>query len=122
MTNRMLKAGVVGWPISHSLSPTIHKYWLQQSSIYGDYISQAVESHNLKNFLNQLSDEGWRGVNVTLPHKRAAADYVDHLDLSAEKTGAVNTIVVQKDGSLKGINTDGYGFLKNLQQPQTPLS
>ena len=114
--NRMLKAGVIGWPISHSLSPTIHKYWLQKSSICGDYIPQAVESHDLKNFLYQLSSEGWRGVNVTLPHKRAAAEYVDHLDLSAEKTGAVNTIVVQKDGSLKGINTDGYGFLKNLQQ------
>lgn len=116
MINRMLKAGVVGWPISHSLSPTIHKYWLQQASICGDYIPQAIEPHNLKNFLYQLSEKGWCGVNVTLPHKRAALEYVDHLDLSAEKTGAVNTIIVQKDGSLKGINTDGYGFLKNLQQ------
>jgi len=116
MTNKVLKAGVVGWPINHSLSPIIHKHWLAEYSIQGEYIPVAIEPENLKGFLCELSDNGWKGLNVTLPHKIAAMKAVDKLDLNAEQVGAVNTITVQPDGTLRGSNTDGYGFLKNLQQ------
>jgi shikimate dehydrogenase len=122
MTSKLLKAGVVGWPINHSLSPTIHKYWLSKYCIRGEYISLAVEKQNFKRFITELSNGGWRGVNVTLPYKTVAMEVVDTLDPNAERMGAVNTITVQKDGTLKGSNTDGYGFLKNLEYSQSSWS
>jgi len=115
MISKNLKAGVIGWPIDHSLSPYVHRFWLKEYSIQGEYVPLAIDSKNLEGFLGGLSDNGWRGVNVTLPHKRSAMEMVDDLDSSARRMGAVNTIIVNKDGSLRGANTDGYGFLKNLK-------
>ena len=114
MMNKILKAGVVGWPIDHSLSPYVHRFWLKEHSIQGKYVPLAIDPKHFEGFLGGLGENGWRGVNVTLPHKRAAMEMVDDLDLSARCVGAVNTIIVNKDGSLRGANTDGYGFLKNL--------
>jgi shikimate dehydrogenase len=119
MKNKTLKAGVIGWPISHSLSPYLHRFWLNEHSVQGEYLPLAVSSKHLKEFLKGLADNGWRGINITLPHKQAAAELVDDLDPIARQIGAINTIIVKKDGSLKGTNTDGYGFLKNLQTAQS---
>ena len=115
MMNKILKAGVVGWPIDHSLSPYVHRFWLKEHSIQGEYVPLAVDPKHFEDFLGGLGENGWRGINVTLPHKRAAMEIVDDLDPSARCIGAVNTIIVNKDGSLRGANTDGYGFLKNLK-------
>ena len=118
MRDQSLKAGVIGWPINHSLSPCLHRFWIEECLIQGEYVPLAVNPKNLKSFLQKLADNGWRGINITLPHKEAAMEFMDHLDLNATRVGAINTVVVEKDGSLKGLNTDGYGFIESLQSSQ----
>ncbi|NKB20355.1 MAG: shikimate dehydrogenase [Alphaproteobacteria bacterium] len=107
-------AGVIGWPVGHSLSPRLHGYWLDHYGIDGSYIPLAVEPENLADALSALSKLGIVGVNLTVPHKEAAIGLVDKVDDAAARIGAVNTVVVLKDGSLEGRNTDGYGFIASL--------
>ncbi|MBT3305140.1 MAG: shikimate dehydrogenase [Alphaproteobacteria bacterium] len=111
---KTLQAGVIGWPVNHSLSPRLHGFWLSEYGIDGSYEALAVEPEQCAEFLAGLSDQGFAGVNVTVPHKQAAAVAADVLDDNARRLGAVNTIVVQPDGALHGSNTDGFGFLENL--------
>ena len=118
MSEGVLKAGVIGWPIDHSLSPHLHRFWLQENNIDGVYEPFAVEPENLAAYLRSLAEQGRLGSNVTLPHKEATLMLVDDADDQARKIGAVNTVVVQKDGSLHGSNTDAYGFLENLKDHQ----
>jgi len=118
MTEVSLKAGVIGWPIDHSLSPYLHGFWLDQYHIDGEYLPFAVEPENLEIYLRSLADTGRRGTNVTLPHKQATLGIVDHADENARRIGAVNTVVVQEDGRLLGSNTDGFGFLENIKEHQ----
>ncbi|QCO15127.1 shikimate dehydrogenase [Azospirillum brasilense] len=108
-------AGVFGWPISHSRSPRLHGYWLEQYGIDGAYVPLAVPPDRIEQAIRALPALGFRGCNVTVPHKEAAYRTVDRLDATAKRMGAVNTIVVGEDGSLEGRNTDGFGFIENLR-------
>lgn len=108
-------AGVMGWPISHSLSPQLHGFWLRQYGINGSYVPLAVSPANLESALRSLPKLGFSGTNVTVPHKEQALELVDVVDAVAKRIGAVNTIFVQPDGSLLGTNTDAIGFLENLK-------
>jgi len=107
-------AGVIGWPVGHSLSPRLHGYWLNQYRIDVSYIPLAVAPENLTDALFALTKLGFVGANITAPHKEAAFNIVDSIDDIAARIGAVNTIVVLEDGSLEGRNTDGYGFIESL--------
>jgi shikimate dehydrogenase len=113
--NTTIKAGVMGWPVSHSLSPRLHGFWLKKHAIDGTYDPIAVEPENFESTLKSLGEQGFAGTNVTVPHKQAALRAVDEIDDHARRIGAVNTIVVLKDGRLRGSNTDGFGFLENLK-------
>lgn len=108
-------AGVMGWPIGHSRSPRLHGYWLEQYGIDGAYVPLAVPPDRIEQAIRALPALGFRGCNVTVPHKEAAYRTVDRLDATAKRMGAVNTIVVGEDGSLQGRNTDGFGFIENLR-------
>ncbi len=108
-------AGVMGWPIGHSRSPRLHGYWLEQYGIDGAYVPLAVPPDRIEQAIRALPALGFRGCNVTVPHKEAAYRTVDRLDATAKRMGAVNTIVVGEDGSLEGRNTDGFGFIENLR-------
>lgn len=108
-------AGVIGWPISHSRSPALHGHWLARYGLRGAYVPLAVAPEKLGDAVRGLSALGFRGCNVTVPHKEAVLKHVDHVDPRAARIGAVNTIVVGADGRLEGRNTDGYGFLANLE-------
>jgi shikimate dehydrogenase len=108
-------AGVIGWPVGHSRSPQLHGHWLARHGIDGAYVPLAVAPDRLAAALRGLPALGFRGCNVTVPHKEAAMALVDELDPLARRIAAVNTIVVREDGSLFGTNTDGFGFLANLQ-------
>ena len=108
-------AGVIGWPIDHSLSPRLHGYWLEANGIDGAYLPLAVTPEHFAEALGVLARLGFRGVNVTVPHKEAALDAVDVVDPLARRIGAVNTITVRDDGSLEGTNTDAYGFTEQLR-------
>lgn len=107
-------AGVMGWPIAHSRSPALHGHWLARYGIAGAYLPLAVAPERLADGLRGLAALGFRGCNVTVPHKEAVLRLVDVADVAAARIGAVNTVVVSADGRLEGRNTDGYGFLANL--------
>jgi shikimate dehydrogenase len=115
LTGRAKLAGVIGWPISHSRSPRLHGYWIERHGIDGAYVPLAVEPAQVAQALRMLALVGFRGVNVTVPHKEAALAAVDTLDDDARRIGAVNTVTMKPDGSLAGSNTDGIGFLSHLR-------
>ena len=110
----MYKAGVMGWPISHSLSPRLHEFWLQKYGIEGRYDAWAVAPSDLTTTLRGLSAQGFRGVNLTVPHKVPACSIVDRLEPMARHMGAVNLVTVEPDEQLLGRNTDAYGFKQSL--------
>lgn len=109
-------AGVMGWPIAHSRSPHIHGYWLERYRIDGAYVPLAIRPEHLAEAFAALPKVGFRGWNITLPHKEAARRLVDSVTPAAERIGAVNTVTVQADGSLSGDNTDAFGFLAHIDQ------
>lgn len=107
------KAFVIGWPVAHSRSPLIHRFWLERHGIEGDYLREAVEPDALDHFLSSFRARGFVGGNVTLPHKEAAARACRTLTDVAGRLGAANTLWIE-DGRLRGDNTDVYGFSTNL--------
>ncbi|OFX08649.1 MAG: shikimate dehydrogenase [Alphaproteobacteria bacterium RIFOXYD12_FULL_60_8] len=109
-------AGVIGWPVSHSKSPRLHGYWLEKHTIDGAYVPLAVKPDDLHAVVRGLVKAGFRGVNITVPHKENVMAVCDQISEQARRIGAVNTLVFHEDGSVHGMNTDGYGFLENLKQ------
>lgn len=108
-------AGVIGWPVSHSLSPRLHGFWLDQAGIDGTYIPLPVHPDDIHEAIRALPKLGLRGANVTVPHKEAALQAADHATDRARRMGAANTLVVNGDGSITADNTDGFGFVENLR-------
>ena len=111
----MIRAGVVGWPVDHSLSPKLHGYWLEKYSIDGEYVKIPVDPEDVEAGIRALAGRGFSGFNVTVPHKEAAFRLMDEVDAAAGRLRAVNTVTVGPDGRLHGANTDGFGFLENLK-------
>ena len=114
ITGEARLAGVFGWPIAHSLSPRLHGHWLARYGIDGAYVPLATPPERFEQALLALPALGFRGANVTIPHKERALQLCDVVDPAASRIGAVNTVVV-RDGQLHGSNTDGFGFLENLR-------
>ena len=109
-----LAACVIGWPVKHSRSPLIHKYWLRQHDIAGDYRIEEVRPEDFKAFASGLRSHGYTGANVTIPHKEAALALGDGDD-RAQAVGAANTLWFDSD-RLRSTNTDVEGFLGNLDE------
>jgi len=108
-------AGIIGWPVAHSRSPVIHNHWLARYGIPGRYVLLPLRPERLKAGLEGLSALGFRGCNVTQPHKQAVIPLLDRVNETARRIGAVNTIVVEQDGTLSGFNNDGNGFVQSLR-------
>ena len=108
-------AGIIGMPVAHSRSPVIHNHWLAEHGLPGRYVLLPVQPERLADALKGLVALGFRGCNVTTPHKQAVMPLLDHVDPMATRIGAVNTIVVQPDGTLRGFNNDGNGFVQSLR-------
>jgi shikimate dehydrogenase len=108
-------AGVIGWPVAQSRSPVLHGHWLSQYGIRGAYLPLPVKPDALPDAIRGLRALGFSGCNVTIPHKLGVLKLVDRVDPVAARIGAVNTVVVQDDGTLSGFNTDAYGFLASLR-------
>ena len=115
LSGRAKLAGVLGWPVAHSRSPLLHGTWLERHGIDGAYLPLPARPERFADAVRALADLGFRGANVTIPHKEAAFALCDRLDASAERAGAVNTLVF-RDGRIEGSNTDGFGFLENCAQ------
>jgi len=111
-----LLAGVVGWPIGHSRSPRLHGHWLARYGIEGQYLPLALRPERLRDGIAALALLGFRGINVTLPHKEAALALATVRSDRAARIGAANTLSFMPDGGIEADNTDGYGFLANLRQ------
>lgn len=111
-----LKAGVIGQPIAHSKSPALHRAAYRLLGVDIDYQRIEVAPENLAEFVARVRSDGdWAGVSVTMPHKAAMLRLVDENDVEAVRTGALNTVVVDRaDARLRGRNTDIVGIVKAL--------
>ncbi|WP_209349068.1 shikimate dehydrogenase [Pontixanthobacter sp. CEM42] len=115
MSSEFPFAQVIGDPIKQSKSPVIHGFWLEKLGLTAEYGKAHVQPQGLADYLSRSRvDANWRGCNVTMPHKQAIIPLLDSLDPLAQRIGAVNTVVRQEDGSLRGFNTDVAGFLEPL--------
>ncbi len=110
----MKKYLVIGNPVSHSLSPRLHNYWLKQNNIDAIYDKTKLEENEIKEIIQDIKKQKITGCNVTVPFKKKVISFLDKLSLEAEKTQSVNTIIFEK-GSLIGHNTDIVGFHKAIK-------
>ena len=108
-------AGVIGWPVEHSRSPMLHNHWCRVHQVNGAYVPLPVKPGQLEMALRGLAAAGFRGVNVTIPHKEEAFRLCDELTETARRAGAANTLRFA-EGRLIGDCTDGTGFCDNLQE------
>ena len=110
------RAAVLGHPIDHSLSPMMHRYWLEQAGIEGEYTAVATDGSfaDFSAKIGAMRASGFAGCNVTLPHKGDAHRLCTWCAPEAERTGSVNTLVFGAEG-IRGYNTDIYGFGENLR-------
>ncbi|MEA5442393.1 shikimate dehydrogenase [Cyanobium gracile] len=107
--------GVLGDPVRHSLSPAMHNAAIAELGLDWAYLALPVAASDLAVVLRALAAIDCRGLNVTLPHKQAAAGLADALTPLAQRLGAVNTLVRREGGGWLGTNTDVEGFLAPLR-------
>ncbi|CAM2834359.1 shikimate dehydrogenase [Paenibacillus sediminis] len=110
-----LLLGVMGDPISHSKSPIMHNAALVETGLTGSYVPLHVKPDKLEEAIKGITALGFRGVNVTIPHKVEVMKFLHHVDESARLIGAVNTIM-NDNGVLTGYNTDGIGYVRSLKE------
>jgi shikimate dehydrogenase len=111
--------GLLGWPVSHSLSPAMHNAAFEHLNLDWRYVPLPVDPGQpgaVPQALAGLRALGLCGANVTVPHKQAVMPYVDRLEPAAQAIGAVNTLLVERDGTLVGDNTDAAGFVSDLRE------
>ena len=120
MQRKNIIAGVLGNPIAHSKSPILHQFWLKQNKIKGFYIPLKVSENDLEMTLRNLPKIGFSGVNVTVPHKESVMSLAKIKTERASLIGSANTLTFLPEGGFKADNTDGYRFMKNLEE-QAPV-
>ena len=120
MQRKNIIAGVLGNPIAHSKSPILHHFWLRQNKIKGFYIPLKVSKNDLEMTLRNLPKIGFSGVNVTVPHKESVMSLAKIKTERASLIGSANTLTFLPEGGFKADNTDGYGFMQNLEE-QAPV-
>jgi shikimate dehydrogenase len=109
----MIKLGLIGEKLSHSLSPQIHEEIMKQRGIKGTYEILEFSRENFASDFNALKASGYRGVNVTIPYKESVLPLLDDISQQAKYIGAVNTVLF-RDGKARGFNTDYDGFTSML--------
>jgi len=112
-TTTIDRYGVMGYPVSHSRSPVIHRLFALQTGQDMQYELLQVAPEKLETAVRQFQRTGGRGLNVTVPHKSAVLQLVDQISERAATAGAVNTLAF-KGGEIHGDNTDGIGLLRDL--------
>ncbi len=110
----MIKLGVIGYPLAHSLSPTMHKAALKFKNIEGNYVVLETPEDKLADTIEYMKKQNFRGFNVTIPYKVDIIKFLDEIDDLAKITGAVNAVVISAKGQLKGYNTDISGFINAI--------
>ena len=110
----MYKIAILGYPIKHSLSPKIHNYWLKEMKINGKYTAIKTPIKNLEKTIKNLSNKGYKGLNLTIPLKEEVLKYINSKNKIVDIIGAANVLIFSKKGHVKGKNTDVYGFKKSI--------
>lgn len=113
--NQKDRYGVMGYPVSHSRSPVIHRLFALQTQQNMQYELLQVSPDQLENAVSQFGRTGGKGLNITVPHKSEIVRLVEDMSERARNAGAVNTLVF-KDDQIYGDNTDGLGFIRDLQK------
>jgi shikimate dehydrogenase len=113
LTGKAKLAGIIGWPVSHSLSPVLHGYWLEEYEIDGAMVPLAARREDFAAVIDGVRRAGFKGVNVTVPHKEAAFALADKAHDSALQAGAANLLVFGEAG-IEAHNTDTYGLTQSL--------
>jgi len=116
----MKKFLVIGNPIEHSLSPTLHNYWIKNNSIDAIYEKQKLNESELEQIIKDIKKEKINGVNVTVPFKKIIIPFLDELSVEAEKTQSVNTLYL-KNKKVVGHNTDIIGFETSIEKSKYDL-
>ena len=109
-------AGVIGWPVGHSLSPSMHNAAFRALDMDWAYLAFPIHPDNVPGAVTGLFQAGCAGLNVTIPHKHAVIACCAELSPAAREIGAVNTLVPMSDGGIRGDNTDAEGFLRALDE------
>lgn len=115
------KLGILGHPLSHTLSPILHQALLAESQLKGEYLPYDIPPDQLSAHLSRFIAEGGQGLNVTIPHKVAVMPLLTSISQNAQLLGAVNTAIIQANGSSHGENTDIVGFTESLPNPVKQL-
>ena len=117
------KFAIIGQPIAHSLSPTLHNYWFKKYNINAEYSVLDVKEENLEFIINRVRKKELQGINVTLPYKQKVLPFIDRLVNDAKSTNSVNTIFLDESNNIVGENTDVYGlqaaYLKEVLKGET---
>jgi len=104
------KFGIIGKPLSHSLSPTLHNFWFKKYKIYASYSLIEIELNEIEGVIEKIRNKELQGINVTIPYKQAVIPYLDAIIDDAKETLSVNTIALNEKGKVVGSNTDVYGL------------
>ncbi len=115
ITGKTSLVGLIGWPVTHSLSPRMHNAAFAELGLDWAYVPLSVRPGDVEQALKGLAALNFKGTNVTVPHKQAVMRYIDELSDAARITGAVNTVHL-RDGKFFGYNTDAMGFLNSLKE------
>lgn len=115
-------AAVIGHPISHSKSPRMHNFWLEQFGIEGYYIPLDIDPKKFERSVRNLSELGLVGANITIPYKEKVLKIADKISDRAALVGAANTLTFLQNGGVYADNTDGYGFLQNIKSKYSDWS
>lgn len=118
--NGFLRLGLAGWPVAHSLSPLIHRAFMDAAGLSGEYLLLPVKPGMIQEALSSVQKREWRGMNLTVPHKKAVIPMCTTLSREARETGAVNTLLFDGD-SVTGFNTDIQGFKAASRDLPGPL-
>lgn len=112
----MLKLGVIGYPLKHTLSPVMQNAALQKTGIEGCYLAFEIDPDKLKEAFDGFKVLSFRGYNVTIPYKIQIMEFLDAISDEARAIGAVNTVIIDESGNTRGDNTDYYGFLNTFSE------
>ncbi len=107
--------GIMGWPVKHSVSPIMHNAAFEARGMNWAYVPLPTAPERVQEGVLGLRALGFRGANITIPHKQKVMTYLDHLTPEAQAIGAVNTVIIEEDGRLWGTNTDAPGFLEDVR-------
>ena len=111
--------GIIGKPLTHSLSPVLHNFWFRKNNLKNNYSLIEIEKEEISGVINKIKTNELHGINVTVPYKQEVIPYLDLIINDAKETDSVNTVYLNKENKIVGENTDVYGFEQSFINKNT---